>query len=59
MYVCVCAWVNAHIKEEWVVYRQREVDVTQVTRAVVEILTAGRTHLIDNNESVNIALTNF
>ena len=36
---CICG--QAHIKKQWVVHRQRKLNMSQVSRTVVEVLTAG------------------
>lgn len=43
--MCVCVCREAYIKEQWVVDRKRKLNMSQMSWTVVEVLTAGRTHL--------------
>lgn len=53
--VCVCR--EAYIKEQWVVDRKRKLNTSQMSWTVVEVLTAGGTHLVQASSLSHIKHT--
>lgn len=50
----VCLFREAYIKEQWVVDRKRKLNTSQMSWTIVEVLTAGGTHLVQTSSLSHI-----